>query len=1047
MYARILGMAILSGALVGCGRGEQAKNQEKPAIAPGTILAMPPDIIGVKPPAIDATPPAPPFAVVDPNREKYDAALTQALTFLAERKYPQALESFETAKSVKDDPFVRGEIDRLKSRMEQDASAQKTVHEIEIVLAQGKASEASLLVTKALNQFGDRDVAPKLAEFRVQADALSALEKKEPEAARFQRLRDEGMAALSEKNLRAAAIAFEQALQIQNDPTTRGQLADAQAKLHNYDSLRQRADELRRDPARLEEAIDLLREAAKAWDTLQVRQDIDDATLALQKRRDNLSVAEFEVGDGIGFGDAGKVVADELLPHFKTRFDLVERTQIGKVVAELKLDVGFQNDPTQQREVGQLARVRFLVLGSVRRFGDIIVQARLVDARSGLIVQTGRIEADTIDSLRLKLPELSRQLLMSDAEKLAYDQQQIQTARKIAPIAENAPFPLPPATGEPPPSGPVFGYAPPPAFGGVTIAQYQAIPPPTTIVQTVILLEPPAPRLRHGLLHVTLDLGDGLFRRGHFREAMRHFEFALTLAPSDFDVRLRLERCRPMLPPPMPVFVVRPRLALLNFLVVGDPRVVPPMLSSWTPDALAPYLRANYDVVDQGEVFWMMGRLGLTLGDLMNDPGARRWLGRALHAEFFLMGTIEQTASFNVTTYLLNAEYGTLQGSGRLHAFDPFDLRMRLGELAMVTQMPAATRVQYVAQANNYDQLLTRGNDCMNRREYPVAIKVYEDALRLRPGNMQVIVYLNRARDAQRIWEMEEVRRQEFARRQAMEEEARRRQFELAREAEAARILAAQRYGLMAEADRRSREEQRMAASGGLVGQARIAFEGKNFALAINLFQGAMNLSPSHPVNGPPPVYLVAPPVPHDVLLRELAQAKAEAARAQQAQAEAEQVAARETALRQQREQEAIRAQARLAEERRRSEAASLAQQNELQVKYQAAFDQGQLLMSQGKYESAIVAVQAARQIKATPPVEALINTALQRQAQQTAKTEAEREAIDKKLFAENERRIQAEADAKAKKEQYDASLRAAENAIAAKNLDAAKTKLSASAT
>ena len=145
MYTRIFGMMVVSATLIGCGRGEPAKNAEKPAIAPGVVVAPPP---AVKLTPNDATPLAPLFAAVDPNREKYDAALTQALNFLAERKYPQALEAFETAKSLKDDPFVRGEIDRLKSRMEQDASAQKTVHEIETVLAQGKASDASVAFSR-----------------------------------------------------------------------------------------------------------------------------------------------------------------------------------------------------------------------------------------------------------------------------------------------------------------------------------------------------------------------------------------------------------------------------------------------------------------------------------------------------------------------------------------------------------------------------------------------------------------------------------------------------------------------------------------------------------------------------------------------------------------------------------------------------------------------------------------------------------------------------------------------------------------------------------
>src|SRR5262249_41241888 len=145
----------------------------------------------------------------------------------------------------------------------------------------------------------------------------------------------------------------------------------------------------RRNPNDVDDALELYREAALAWNTPEVRNDIDDCALALQKRRDTLSVADFEALGDLGIVGTGQIIADELLPTFKARFDLVERGQLGKIIEELKLEAGFQNDLDQQRELGKLARVRFLVLGSVRRLGAVTVQARLVDTATGLIVQTG----------------------------------------------------------------------------------------------------------------------------------------------------------------------------------------------------------------------------------------------------------------------------------------------------------------------------------------------------------------------------------------------------------------------------------------------------------------------------------------------------------------------------------------------------------------------------------------------------------------------------------------------------------------------------------
>ena len=62
----------------------------------------------------------------------------------------------------------------------------------------------------------------------------------------------------------------------------------------------------------------------------------------------------------------------------------------------------------------------------------------------------------------------------------------------------------------------------------------------------------------------------------------------------------------------------------------GFYRVVAPGLGPWTADQLAPYFAANYHVVDRAEVYYYMGRLGLTLRDVLLDPSARLCLARAM---------------------------------------------------------------------------------------------------------------------------------------------------------------------------------------------------------------------------------------------------------------------------------------------------------------------------------------------------------------------------------------------------------------------------------
>src|SRR5262249_32507794 len=152
-----------------------------------------------------------------------------------------------------------------------------------------KTAEAAQLAGAALAQYGGSDAAPSLVKLKLQADALVAAQLTE-NAARQKRFREEAEAALKDRNLRAAAPALEQALQSGDDPALRKQYDDAQTALKRYDECRGKAGELRRDPATLEDALAQLNDAAKAWDTLQVRQEIDECTVALQNRRERAGV-------------------------------------------------------------------------------------------------------------------------------------------------------------------------------------------------------------------------------------------------------------------------------------------------------------------------------------------------------------------------------------------------------------------------------------------------------------------------------------------------------------------------------------------------------------------------------------------------------------------------------------------------------------------------------------------------------------------------------------------------------------------------------------
>src|SRR5207253_1290565 len=104
------------------------------------------------------------------------------------------------------------------------------------------------------------------------------------------------------------------------------------------------------------------------------------------------------------------------------------------------------------------------------------------------------------------------------------------------------------------------------------------------------------------------------------------------------------------------------------------------------------------DIVDPLELYWYMGSLNMTLGDLLNDPWARRWLGRVMNVRYFVFGDIRETASFEVATFMVDAEYGFLQGSGRMHVHNRHELKLRFSELAYLTQTSPAERAAQFAE-------------------------------------------------------------------------------------------------------------------------------------------------------------------------------------------------------------------------------------------------------------------------------------------------------------------------------------------------------------
>jgi tetratricopeptide (TPR) repeat protein len=1060
-FARLLALSLIGVCLIGCG-GQQPGRidpQDTGPVTPGTLKPVPSSEatpVSADPGMVkgESSPPDSILKLLDlpadkgpqlTKDERYDAALLEALGKMADRNYADALAALEQARAVQDTEQVRLEIDKVRKLIDEQKAAEQTQRDVQAVLNDGKPEEAAKLASAGLQQYGGGDSAGPLAQLKREADALASapIEDGAVRRARFTR---EGDDAVRDRNLRAAVIAYEQALQASDDPAVHTKLDEVRVSVSRYDEQRQRAWDLRRDPANLEQALAALQEAAKAWDTPQVRQDIDECTLALQKRRDRITVADFEVRGDVGIPMAGRTVAENLLPSFKPRFDLVEREQFGKVLDELRLeasDVPASDEARQQ--VGKLARVRYLVVGSITPLCGITVNARLVEVQTGLVVQTAKLIAADPDDLMRRLPKLALMLQMTDDQKIAFE----------ADLAQAVAAPVQPAViaaVPPPPPVPVAGVvvvAPPPIIvftprpapiGGLVIADFDRLPPPPSPERSGFSFDLFIGRdnpVKGRLLSVSLELGDNLFRRGRYQEAQRHFELAFSLSKGSADISVRLDRCRQLAPPPppppmvvvaVPVVVVRPRIAIFNFIVNAPPGLVPTGCDNWAADQLAGCYAAQYEVIDRGEVCWWMGRLGITMRDVLFDPTARAALAQSLNARFFVFGSMTHTASFDVTTHMVDAQTGAKTGGGFIHVQDHNEMKLRMQELVgQATGTPAQAK-QLAQDGRDSEKAVNDARKLLQAGKFAEASAAAKAGLQKYPNNVALHTLQAQADQQLEKARLEEARHQEAARQAAQAEAARKQQQELAKQAEAARLRAQQEAKNRDEATKRAQEAQKQHAFDNLLAQAHAATKAGHPQQAVSLYDSALALK-SDPAAA-----------------RERDEIKASAAQAAKAKADAEK-AQQEAEAQKKRDAALVAARAKVEAEKKQREAEE-AQKQKAQAERDAAeltrlLEQAKGFLAKGQYDAAMGAIQTARRLKKSDEVEKLAAQVQESQARadaekkgQQAKAEAE-----KKMAAEKAARDKAEAEAKLKQQQYQTVLAEAQKALAEKHYDQAIAK------
>jgi len=133
-------------------------------------------------------------------------------------------------------------------------------------------------------------------------------------------------------------------------------------------------------------------------------------------------VADFKVIGDVGIPQAGQSVAELLLPKFGDRFQVVERTQLEAILKEVDLTMAQVVENPALLRGKKISGVRYLVIGSVNKLGNLAISARLVDivTNPGDHIQTAEVSAEDARGLQNVLGELAKILQMTPDEKRAY---------------------------------------------------------------------------------------------------------------------------------------------------------------------------------------------------------------------------------------------------------------------------------------------------------------------------------------------------------------------------------------------------------------------------------------------------------------------------------------------------------------------------------------------------------------------------------------------------------------------------------------------------
>ncbi|MFI5380428.1 MAG: hypothetical protein ACHRHE_14110 [Tepidisphaerales bacterium] len=625
-----------------------------------------------------------------------------------------------------------------EAKLAHEESAKYAIAGIKTLLEARDYGNALRLAANCVKDYAGTAVAVEFAPLLKQSqDAAAALERDRAAAlaapaderaarhGRFVAARDAGVAAMDKQDFAGAIGLFQQALQEEDDPQTRGMLQHAS----NF----------------------------------------------VGKPR--IAIAEFAVVGDVGIPEAGKAVPELMLGRFDPqRFTVVERAWLDSILTQQGLSAAQVAEMPALLRVRRVDAVRYMVVGTVSRLGALTVSARLVDVWTGEAVQTAEVTANDPAGLQNSLTELTSILQMNNEEKanyLAFRQRQSDalTAVEVDPAAQAAAEQQRQAALEAQrqqvlqQQTAAFQQAQHEREAAVAVSDIKALFAAGDYANALRYIR--WARQRFDDTSAAQELaGMETFAQARYQEqvaqqqnaaewarqqaelAARHQRFVqyrdqglAALQANDLLTALGLlqsalgEEDNPNVRVALDVVVrrmQRPGIAVLDFDVGGDIGMRRREAPRWLASLLLRRFAGDdspYRVMERDEFLANLQSVGLTLADAQRDPFQPRMRMLRERVRFIIVGTATP-GSIRLSTAMLDLAAGRTVQTAEFIAEDVRALPKALEGTAMVLQMTDDQKNAYIAQLD-YANWMARGDLAAQGQQWDAALDAYSRACRV----------------------------------------------------------------------------------------------------------------------------------------------------------------------------------------------------------------------------------------------------------------------------------------------------------------------------